>query len=609
MEYTKQHFLWIEKWFIEIDHENDKIIYKNLKNWDKKYKLSNPEEQVRLEWFLDLLTKYQYEPQNIDLEVEMPKRVPNQFADLVIYEDGVDNKYFVIEFKKADITDNEFEQAVKQGIWNGRVLKSKYYGTIAWETVRFFEEGKDDSLDDAFYSIPVKYGKPEEWTFTKGGVVDLEPVTMETLETALSKAHQTIWRGGKRNPAEAFWEVAKIIFIKVSDEKKWRKLGEPYEFQRKRNESTHKLKTRIDELYEKERQKDKQVFQEEIKLNDKELAAVVEHLQRLNFNKTDLDIKGEAFQKFLWNFFKWEFGQYFTPNPVTRFCIDLFAPEMENTHKVLDTSCGSWGFLLKALDVMREKADEYFPNHLSDPSEASEHFKYWHSFAENYLFWIEINESIARVAKMNMILHDDGHTNVISHDWLEPIENMTKQNLWFKENSFDYIFTNPPFGAVVKKTESDYLGNFELWKNGSKERPAQKTEILFIERFWQFLKPGTWKIAVVLPDGILTNSSLQYVREWILEHFKILWVISLPQDAFRYYWAWVKSSILVLQKLAPPAHSSHPPHWGGFEGENYKIFMATAEKIGIDATGRKCENELPEIAKQFREFLKNPANF
>ena len=55
---------------------------------------------------------------------------------------------------------------------------------------------------------------------------------------------------------------------------------------------------------------------------------------------------------------------------------------------------------------MREKADEYFPNHLSDPSEASEHFKYWHSFAENYLFWIEINESIARVAKMNMILHD-----------------------------------------------------------------------------------------------------------------------------------------------------------------------------------------------------------
>lgn len=590
MELTKLQLLWIEKWFIEIDIEKDRITYKNLKSWDKKIKFSDPEEQVRSEWYIDLVTKYQYEPQDIDLEVEMPKRVPNQFADLVIYNAWVENKYFVIEFKKANITDNEFEQAVKQGIWNGRILKAKYYGTIAGETVRFFEEGKDDSLDDAFYSIPVKYGKPEEWTFTKWGVVDLEPVTMETLETALSKAHQSIWRGGKRNPAEAFWEVAKIIFIKVADEKKWRKIWEPYQFQRKRNESTHKLKARIDEIYEIERQKDKQVFQEEIKLNDKELAAVVEHLQRLNFNKTDLDIKWEAFQKFLWNFFKWEFGQYFTPNTVTRFCIDLFAPEMDNTSKVLDTSCGSGWFLLKALDVMREKASEYYENW------TVEHFNYWHSFAENYLYWIEINESIARVAKMNMILHDDGHTNVISHDWLEPIENMTKLNLWFKENWFDYIFTNPPFGAVVKKTESDYLGSFELGKSGNKERPAQKTEILFIERFHQFLKPNG-KISVVLPDWILTNSSLQYVREWILEHFKLLWVISLPQDAFRYYWAWVKSSVLVMEK------------WWAKKEKDYKIFMATVDKIGIDATGRKCDNELPKIAEQFREFLKNPANF
>lgn len=583
--------IWIEKWLIEIDQEKDRVIYKNLKNWDKKHKLSDPEEKVRLDWFLELVTIYQYSPKNIDIEVEMPKRVPNQFADLVIYEPGTNSKYFVIEFKKANITDNEFEQAVKQWIGNWRVLNAEYYWTIAGETVRFFEKWKDESLDDAFYSIPIKYWKPEEWTFIKGWVVDLEPVTMETLETALSKAHQTIWRWWKRNPAEAFWEVAKIIFIKVADEKKWRKNWEPYEFQRKRNESTSKLKVRIDELYEKEREKDKQVFQEEIKLNDKELASVVEHLQRLNFNKTELDIKGEAFQKFLWNFFKWEFWQYFTPNTVTRFCIDLFKDEIDNTSRVLDTSCGSWWFLLKALDVMREKAWEYYnPNSM-------DYYKYWHDFAEKWLFGIEINEAIARVAKMNMILHDDWHTNVISNDWLEPIENMTKLNLGFKENSFDYIFTNPPFGAVVKKTESDYLASFELGKNWNKERPAQKTEILFIERFHQFLKPWTWKISVVLPDGILTNSSLQYVREWILEHFKLLGVISLPQDAFRYYWAGVKSSILVMQK------------WWTKKEKDYKIFMATAEKIGIDSTWRNCDNELPNIAKQFRDFIKNPNLF
>ncbi len=590
MELTKLQKLGIEKWFIEIDQEKNKIVYKKLRNWDKKYKFSDPEEQVRADYFVDLVTKYQYEPENIDLEVEMPKRVPNQFADLVIYEAGVENKYFVIEFKRSDITDNEFEQAVKQGIWNGRVLKAKYYGTIAGTTMRFFEENKDESIDDAFYSIPVKYWNPETWKYTKWWVVDLEAVTMDNLKTALDKAQQTIWHWWKRNPVEAFWEVAKLIFIKISDEKKLRKKDEPYNFQRKRNESTIKLQTRINEIYEKEREKDKQVFSEPIRLDDKELASVVEHLQNLNFNKTDLDIKWEAFQLFLWNFFKWDAGQYFTPNPVTRFCLDLFAPDMQNTDKVLDTSCGSWGFLLKALDIMREQADEYFDK------DSKEHFDHWHSFAENYLYWVEISESIARVAKMNMILHDDWHTNVIAHDWLDDISKMAKINLWFKKNTFKYIFTNPPFGSVIKKSESDYLDKFELWKKDwKKTRPAQKTEILFLERIHDFLAEN-WKAVVVLPDWILTNSSLQYVREWILSHFKLMWVISLTQDAFKYFGAWVKSSILVLEKNVNPE-------------PDYKIFMATAENIWIDATGRKCKSDLDEIAKQFRTFLADPINF
>jgi len=88
-------------------------------------------------------------------------------------------------------------------------------------------------------------------------------------------------------------------------------------------------------------------------------------------------------------------------------------------------------------------------------------------------------------------------------------------------------------------------------------------------------------LAVVLPDGILTNSSLQYVREYILDKYKLRAVVSLPQDAFRYYGAGVKSSILLLQK------------WGDTKEADYPIFMATANKIGIDGTGRKCEDDLP----------------
>jgi type I restriction enzyme M protein len=618
MEITKELQEAINKGFIEIDEEKNKLIYKNLKNGNKVYPLKNPEEQVRLEWFLDLITKYQYEAKNIDMELSVKMwSAGKKSADLVIYYENKEKIYFSIEFKKPDITDNEFEGSILQSESYAKIIWADYFGSISWNTVRFFETKafvREETKKDSFYTIPVKYGKPEEWNFIKWWVNDLEPVNIEILRNALSKAQQTIWKWGKRSPTEAFWEVAKLIFIKVADEKKPRKNGEPYNFQRKKNESTTKLFERINEMYEEERKRDKQVFQEKIKLDDKELAWVVEHLQRLNLNKTELDIKWEAFQLFLWWFFKWDNGQFFTPNTVTKFCIDLFAPELENTSKVLDTSCGSWGFLLKALDVMREKADEFFAEWSAD------HFNYWHSFAEKYLYGIEINESIARIAKMNMILHDDGHTNVISFDALEDIEKIKKdtENNEFKENSFDYIFTNPPFWAVVKNTESDYLGNFELGKTGNKVRLAQKTEILFIERFYQFLKPNG-KIAVVLPDGVLTNSSLQYVREYILEHFKLLWVISLPQDAFKYYNAWVKSSVVVMQKnpLNPPYQgeiknsSLDKGRLGGVsqQKEDYKIFMATVNKIGIDATGRTCENELPSIAQQFREFLKNPSFF
>lgn len=582
--------IWTQKWYFEILEDWKRIIYKNTKNWNHKEKFTDPEEQVRAEFYVNLLGKYQYESKDIAFEVEMPKRVPNQFADLVIYEPNTNNAYFVIEFKKADISDNEFEQAVKQWIWNWRILNAKYYGTIAWNTSRFFERWKDDNIDYAFYSFPVKYWKPEERTYTKGWTKDIEPTTIEWLKTILWKAQQTIWKWGKRNPAEAFWEVAKIIFIKVADEKQPRKNWEPYEFQRKRNESTDKLAKRIHDLYKKEQERDKYVFSEEIKLEDKELATVVEHLQAVNLNKTDIDVKGYAFQQFLGNFFKWDFWQYFTPTTVTKFCVEMLWDELEEHHKVLDPACWSWGFLLQVLDYMRNKANEYF---LDDPVK---HFAYWHSFAASKLFWIEISEAISRVAKMNMILHDDWHTNVISHDALDSIDKMTAYNLWFKKEEFDFIFTNPPFWAVVKDIESDYLWSFELWKNGNKTRTSQKTEILFIERCRQFLKPNG-SMAIVLPDWILTNSSLQYVRDWILEHFKLRAVISLSQDSFRYYWAWVKSSVLILKK-----------RWAKKES-NYKIFMATANKIWIDSTGRTCENELPSIAEKFKEFEKNSEVF
>jgi type I restriction enzyme M protein len=189
---------------------------------------------------------------------------------------------------------------------------------------------------------------------------------------------------------------------------------------------------------------------------------------------------------------------------------------------------------------------------------------------------------------MNMVIHDDGHTNIISTDSLRDINEITEIHKKYEKNKFDVILTNPPFGATVKSTEHPYLGKYKL----GKDKKNQKTEILFIERCLEFLKEGTGKMAIVLPDGILTNLSLQYVRDFIMEQTQILAVVSLPQTAFTHFGAGVKSSLVFVRKKRKDEKL-----------ENYPVFMAIADFIGYDATGRDIpKNDLKEILEHYKEF-------
>lgn len=129
-------------------------------------------------------------------------------------------------------------------------------------------------------------------------------------------------------------------------------------------------------------------------------------------------------------------------------------------------------------------------------------------------------------------------------------------NPGFKRNSFEFIITNPPFGSVIKQTEKAYLHQYSLatkdvdWLNPNSkasDRPSQSSEVLFIEQAEQYLADGGY-LAIVLPDGILTNSSMQYVRDYISDTFRVVAVVSMPQTAFMATGAGVKSSVLFLKK-------------------------------------------------------------
>jgi type I restriction enzyme M protein len=557
---------------------------------------SDPEEQVRAAYWAELIYRYGYEPGRIGIEVRIPDRTPHDAADLVVFRDGARTRpYAVIECKRDGISDAEFGQAIEQAAGNGTwaKLRADYVGVVAGATRRFLDfSGAYGALEreaNIVADLPSVYGKPEEFKYRKGTAMDIAPVDKEHLIAAIRKSHQTLWGGGRLSPPAAFGELCKVIFVKISDEKARRKNGEPYEFQIKTHESASALADRIRALYRKEQSRDPEVFSENIKIADGSLRTIVSHLEGIDLSRTDLDTKGLAFEQFMDGFFKGDFGQYFTPREIIDFTVAMLAPQEDEL--IIDPACGSGGFLLHALDAVRREASVYFEEG------SAEHYRYWHSFAEHNLFGIDINDEIARVAKMNMILHDDGHSNIVCADGLDSPERLRDHNPGLTLGRFDLVLTNPPFGAQVFASEHPYLATYDLAfasasRGAGKLRRGQKTEILFLERIHDFLKPGTGRAGVVVPDGVLTNSSLQYVRDYLLDHFALLAVVSMPATAFSHYGAGVKASVIFLRRLAPDEMPS----------EDAEVFMATPRQIGYDAQGRKTDNDLPQIAEAYGEW-------
>ena len=123
---------------------------------------------------------------------------------------------------------------------------------------------------------------------------------------------------------------------------------------------------------------------------------------------------------------------------------------------------------------------------------------------------------------------------------------------------------------------SSYLPN-------NKEVESMPIEILFVDRFIQLAKPGGW-IAIIIPDGILTNSNSHYVREFMSDKAKVEAIISLPRETFKSAGTSAKTSILFLRKLDKDE----------IHKKIYSVFLASAEKINQSAF-----NEIVNLYEKF----------
>lgn len=548
--------------------------------------------------------------------------------------------------------------------------------------------------------------------------------TRDEFSKLLFKCHTIIRNNDKLSPEAAFDEISKILFIKIRYERDntKRQLFSLEEFKKDR-ESYEKYKPQdgmdfYQFLFEQTKKdfKDDDLFEknEIVRIRENSFEAIVKELEKYNLSTTSDDVKGIAFEKFLGKTFRGELGQFFTPRTVVDFMVEVLDPEEGEI--IGDPACGSGGFLIKAFEYVRAKIEDeiqaakekiktqYFTKEYDElPEKDKEKIdeKVNDLFAKlNYeldinnpksrlrilsydcIFGTDANPRMSRTAKMNMIMHGDGHGGVHHNDGLLNINGIF-------ENRFDVILTNPPFGSRIEKslkiTEADKFTDDEKIKkyknrygkayenalNQVNDNIGEKmldlfdvgklsslTEVLFIERCLRLLKPGG-RMGIVLPEGVLNNTNLQKVRDYVESKAKILLITSIPQDVFMASGATVKPSLLFFKKFTEEEEKQYIKIENAAtktinekyaeelnllksklaqkgkeelnktqkkklkaeikqlnekaeqeikqkikEKFDYQIPVAEVEKAGISTTGAKIENELEPLALEFTEYRK-----
>ncbi|MBE9227990.1 SAM-dependent DNA methyltransferase [Phormidium sp. LEGE 05292] len=382
---------------------------------------------------------------------------------------------------------------------------------------------------------------------------------------------------------EALDELCKILYVKLYDEE-MTKSDEAYRLQRALYGSVEEFAAVIRALYVEATeydtrvfslkipayQRSRGVFNTKLRLSSPALVKVVEALEDYDISHSDTDVKGRAFQKVINPVIRAGMGQYFTPDPVVRFMVNIAHPQISDL--ILDPFCGSAHFLTACLQFVRDRNRTGAEKKL-------------HEFAFSKLHGIEKSDRMVRIAMTDMRLQGDGHSNIRCTDALLEFSNYPD----LKPSSFDLILTNPPFGSLLGSDAISQIGESYL----SKGRKTCPLEVLGIERSIKFLRPGG-RIGIVLPDGILANRISKYVRDWLQEEAKIRAIISLPVETFSPFGANIKTSILIARK------------WRKIETKNqdYSIFLARIDNIGYDTSGRTKEiSDFDEVAKEYEFFL------
>lgn len=650
---------------MEIQIKDNKI-FAPLKN---KWLVYKPEEEVRQKYICRLVDSYGYSLEQMDQEITVnnsQRGTGRARADIVIWKTKEDktanpqkNPIIIVECKAESVTIHE--EDYYQGYNYALIAGADFFVTTNLKETRIFRvvKGEMPKRLEEIADIPTAEKATNQKEIDKL-LKQTKAFTRDEFSKLLFKCHNIIRNNDKLSPEAAFDEISKILFIKIRYERS-NDDGQIFSAERfnilKKNREEYNKEMKIKDakpFYQHLFDLTKQEFASDhlfepndiIKIRENSFEQIVKELQIYNLSTTSDDVKGIAFEKFLGKTFRGELGQFFTPRTIVDFMVKVLDPqEGEN---ICDPCCGSGGFLINAFEYVREQIEkdiekqkeiikkqfytdkydkmseskkaavdanvsEVFQqlNHELDINNASGRLR---RLSFDCIYGTDANPRMARTAKMNMIMHGDGHGGVHHHDGLLNVNGIF-------ENRFDVILTNPPFGSHIDKdlkiTEADMFTDEAKIKEyveryGEEYLKALKqvndhindsllslfetgkmsglTEVLFIERCLNLLKPGG-RMGIVLPEGVLNTTSLQKIRDFVESRAKILLVVSIPQDVFIASGATVKPSLLFFRKFTEE------------EKKQYKKIVNVAQKEVAASYQEELNGIAVKLAKRGKEAV------
>jgi type I restriction enzyme M protein len=585
----------------------------------------SPEEYVRQEISKSLVREYEYSKSDIAVEFILRVGTRKPRADLVIFPHGARHDQadaeIIVECKAPTVKAADRKEGVGQLHSYMAVCPNVSYGmwTNGLERFCFRRVVRQGRVEvEEVPDIPV-FGRDLD-DADRPRFDQLRPATSDALLFAFRRCHNYIAGNQGLQKPQAFWELLKLIFCKIHDERH----NDEVEFfagatERHGVNGPLKVQKRIEGLFGEVKQDYPAIFRasEEVELKPVVLAYIVSQLQMYSLLESDVDVKGRAYEEIVGSNLRGDRGEFFTPRNICRMAVEMLAPTEQQL--LLDPACGTGGFLITAMNHVIEKirAAELvkWGNKLERAEKATR--ERVQKFATRFIVGIDFNPELVKASKMNMVLNNDGSGGLFQGNSLA---SPATWEIGLREKTLlgnvDILFTNPPFGSKIQVTDPAILEQYELghswtydansdrWTINPALQKSQPPEILFIERCVKFLRPGSGSAALVLPDGILGSPGLGYVREWILRNAIVLASIDLHANTFQPFVS-IQTSLLILRRKSEALIAAEK---ASGKIADYPVFMAIANHVGHDKRGRTTyvrDRDGNEIITEAEEFVKN----